>query len=188
MVCKIEKLGYNPTKLGYIPTLFFIAHLMPIQDLSMNKDDKVQTVNQRTGEKKDGYFVYIAYPKPKITGNRWFMTFQDSLIAIAKDKELTGVIKSVLLFLMGNLEFENYISIKQIAVSKELDIHKTDVSKAIRLLVAKGIILKVKDGTTTAYKLNPHYGWKGTVSNMQIEKERIVKQRVVDMKKYRDVT
>ena len=41
---------------------------------------------------------------------------------------------------------------------------------------------------TTAYKLNPHYDWKGTVSNMQIEKERIVKQRVVDMKKYRDVT
>ena len=32
------------------------------------------------------------------------------------------------------------------------------------------------------------HDWKGTVSNMQIEKERIVKQRVVDMKKYRDVT
>lgn len=154
----------------------------------MNKDDKVQTVNQKTGEKKDGYFVYIAYPKPKITGNRWFMTFQDSLITIAKDKDLTGAIKSVLLFLMGNLEFENYISIKQISVSKELDIHKTDVSKAMRLLVAKGIILKVKDGTTTGYKLNPNYGWKGTVSNMQIEKERIVKQRVVDMMKYRDMT
>lgn len=49
----------------------------------------------------------------------------------------------------------------------------------------KRIILKVTD---SGYKLNRHYGWKGTLSNMQIEKKRIVKQRVVDMQKYRDVT
>jgi hypothetical protein len=30
----------------------------------MTKDDIVQTVNRKTGEKKDGYFVYIAYPSP----------------------------------------------------------------------------------------------------------------------------
>jgi predicted transcriptional regulator len=154
----------------------------------MNKDDKVQTVNQKTGEKKDGYFVYIAYPKKKITGNRWIMTFQDSLEIIATDKDMTGQTLKVMLLLMGNLEFENYITIKQVAIAEKLEMDKSVVSRAMRLLIAKGIILKVKDGTTTGYKLNPHYGWKGTVSNMQIEKERIVKQRVVDMKKYRDMT
>jgi predicted transcriptional regulator len=154
----------------------------------MNKNDKVQTVNQKTGEKKDGYFVYIAYPKPKITGNRWFMTFQDSLAKIATDKELTGSAKTVFLFLLSELEFENYLHVKQVQIANALEMQKSHVSAAMKLLVAKGIILKVKDGTTAGYKLNPHYGWKGTVSNMQIEKERIVKQRVVDMKKYRDVT
>jgi predicted transcriptional regulator len=152
----------------------------------MTKDDKVQTVNQKTGEKKEGYFVYIAYPKPKITGNRWMMTFQDSLAKIATDDDMTGQTLKVMLLLMANLEFENYITIKQVAIAKELKMHKPDVSKAMRLLVDKGIILKVKEGTTAGYKLNPHYGWKGKVSNMQAETKRIAKQRVVDMQKYRD--
>jgi predicted transcriptional regulator len=116
------------------------------------------------------------------------MTFQDSLELIATDKDMTGQTLKIMLLLMSNLELENHITIKQVTIAEKLKMYKSDVSKAMRLLVAKGIILKVKDGTTTGYKLNPNYGWKGTVSNMQIEKERIVKQRVVDMKKYRDVT
>jgi hypothetical protein len=154
----------------------------------MNKDDKVQTVNRKTGEKKEGYFVYIAYPKPKITGNRWVMTFQDSLEIIATDEDMTGQTLKVMLLLMSNLEFENYITIKQVTIAEKLKMYKPDVSKAMKLLVAKGIILKVKEGTTTGYKLNPHYGWKGKVSNRDIELNRMAKQRVVDIKKYRDVT
>jgi len=154
----------------------------------MNKDDKVQTVNKKTGEKKEGYFVYIAYPKPKITGNRWMMTFQDSLAIIAEDKELTGETLRVFMLALSELEFENYITIKQVAIAEKLGMQKTHVSRAMKLLVDKGIILKVKEGTTTGYKLNPYYGWKGTVSNRDIELNRIAKQRVVDMKKYRDVT
>jgi len=150
----------------------------------MTKDDKVQTVNQKTGEKKEGYFVYIAYPKPKIVGNRWIMTFQDSLKMIATDDDMTGQTLRVLVFLMSTLEFENYITIKQITIADELKIDKTNVSKAMRLLVDKGIILKVKEGTTTAYKLNPEYGWKGTVSNREIERKRIAKQAVVDFGRY----
>ncbi|MDD5503571.1 MAG: winged helix-turn-helix domain-containing protein [Candidatus Thermoplasmatota archaeon] len=152
----------------------------------MTKDDKVQTVNQKTGEKKEGYFVYVAYPKPKITGNRWMMTFQDSLAIIATDDDMTGQTLKVLLLLMSELEFENYITIKQVAVAEKLKMHKPDVSKAMRILVNKGIILKVKEGTTTGYKLNPHYGWKGKVSNMEAEIKRIGRQRVVDMQQYRD--
>jgi|GEM_PF-1004351 len=150
----------------------------------MTKDDKVQTVNQKTGEKKEGYFVYIAYPKPKIVGNRWIMTFQDSLEIIATDSDLTGQTLRVLMFLMSTLEFENYITIKQVAIADRLKIYKPDVSKAMRLLVDKGIILKVKEGTATAYKLNPEYGWKGKVSNREIERKRIAKQTVVDFDRY----
>jgi predicted transcriptional regulator len=153
----------------------------------MTKDDKVQTVNQKTGEKKEGYFVYIAYPKPKIKGNRWMMTFQDSLAVIAKDKDLNGQTMRVLMLVLSALDFENYINIKQVEIAKELDMQKTHVSTAMRRLVEKGIILKVKEGSTTGYKLNPNYGWKGKASNMQKERERIVKERVVDIQKYREV-
>lgn len=154
----------------------------------MTKDDKIQTVNEKTGEKKDGFFVYVAYPKPKITGNRWMMTFQDSLIEIAKDKEFTSPAKTILFFLMGSLDFENYIHLRQTDIVKELEMQKSHVSTAMKLLVDKGIILKVKEGRTAGYKLNPQYGWKGQVSNRNKEIDRIVKERVVDMQKYRDVT
>ena len=160
---------------------------MPIARVaSMTKDDKVQTVNQKTGEKKEGYFVYIAYPKPKITGTRWMMAFQDAFAIIATDDDMTGQTLKVMLLLMANLEFENYITIKQVTIAKELKMDKSDVSKAMRLLVDKGIILRVKEGTTAGYKLNPHYGWKGKVSNMEAEKRRIANERVVDIRKYRE--
>lgn len=149
----------------------------------MNKDDKIQTVNKNTGEKKDGYFVYIAYPKQKITGNRWMMTFQDSLEMIATDEDMTGQTLKVMLLLMSNLEFENYITIKQVTIAEKLKINKSDVSKAMKLLVNKGIILKVKEGSTSGYKLNPHYGWKGKVENRNKEINRIVVNLATERKK-----
>ncbi|MCK5728325.1 MAG: replication/maintenance protein RepL [Methylococcales bacterium] len=145
----------------------------------MDKNEKVYTINAKTGEKKDGYFVYIAYPKPKITGNRWMMTFQDSLAIIAEDKDLTGQTLRVFMLSISELEFENYITIKQVDMAKRLSMHKTDVSKSMRILVDKGIILKVKEGTTSAYKLNPTYGWKGKVSNLEKERKRIHNLRMV---------
>lgn len=154
----------------------------------MTKDDKIQILNEKTGEKKEGFFVYVAYPKPKITGNRWMMTFQDSLKIIAKDKELTGQTMHVLMLVLSELDFENYIHIKQVDIAKELEMQKTHVSAAMKMLVDKQIILKVKEGRTAGYKLNPQYGWKGQVSNRNKEIDRIVNQRVVDMKKYRDAT
>ena len=152
----------------------------------MKKHDEVQTVNTKTGEVKDGYFVYVAYPKAKIRNTRWMMTFQDSLITIAKDKELTGEMKSVLFFLMGNLEFENYITIKQVEIAKQLEMQKTNVSRAMRLLVDKSIILKVKQGTTTGYKLNPTYGWKGKVENMEKAKAQIAEEKIIDFQEARE--
>lgn len=152
----------------------------------MDKNERIQTVNTKTGEVKEGYFVYVAYPKPKIKNTRWMMTFQDSLIEIAKDRELTGEIKSVLFFLMGNLEFENYISIKQVEIAKQLEMHKTHVSRAIKVLVDKEIILKVKEGTTTGYRLNPTYGWKGKVENMEKAKARMAEEKIIDFQSARE--
>lgn len=114
------------------------------------------------------------------------LVLQDSLALIAEDKEITGQTLRVWMILLSELEFENYITIKQKEIATRLDMHQPDVSKAMKLLVAKNIILKVKEGTTTAYKLNSDYGWKGKVSNMEIEKERVLSQKIVDMQKVRE--
>lgn len=152
----------------------------------MKKHEEARIVNTKTGEVKDGYFIYVAHPKAKIKNQRFVMTFQDSLITISKDKELTGEMKSVLLFLMGNLEFDNYITIKQVEIAKELEMQKTNVSRAMRLLVSKKIILKVKEGTTTGYKLNPTYGWKGKVENMEKTKAEMEADKIIDFQEARE--
>jgi predicted transcriptional regulator len=152
----------------------------------MKKDEEAQIVNTKTGEVKDGYFVYIAYPKAKIRNKRWYMTFQDSLEVIATDKDITGETLRVLMILMSSLEFDNYITIKQIAIAEKLKMQKTHVSRSIKLLVDKSIILKVKEGTTTGYKLNPTYGWKGKVENMEKTKEQIEKDKIIDFQSARE--
>jgi predicted transcriptional regulator len=130
------------------------------------------------------FILRILNQRLQVTGNRWMMTFQDSLIEIAKDKDFTSPAKTILFFLMGSLDFENYIHLRQADIVKELEMQKSHVSTAMKLLVNKGIILKVKEGRTAGYKLNPHYGWKGQISNRNKEIDRIVKQRVVDLKDY----
>ena len=146
----------------------------------MKKHEEAQIVNTKTGKVKDGYFIYVAHPKAKIRNERWFMTFQDSLEIIATDADLTGQTLKVMLLLMGNLEFENYITIKQVSIAEKLKIDKADVSKAMKLLVDKSIILKVKEGTTTGYKLNPNYGWKGKVENRKEAQTKMEENKIID--------
>ncbi|MDD5228577.1 MAG: GIY-YIG nuclease family protein [Methylococcales bacterium] len=110
------------------------------------------------------------------------LMFQDSLELIATDKELTGATKSVLFLLLSRLEFENYIHIRQVEIAEKLSMHKPDVSKSIKMLVQKGIIMKINEGAA-GYKLNPQYGWKGKVENLEAEKERI---KVIEMDKIRE--
>lgn len=146
----------------------------------MKKHEEAQIVNTKTGEVKEGYFIYVAHPKAKIRNERWMMAFQDYLEIIATDADLTGQNLKVMLLLMSNLEFENYITIKQVTIADKLKIDKADVSKSMKLLVNKNIILKVKEGTTTGYKLNPTYGWKGKVENMDNVKDQFSKNNIID--------
>jgi predicted transcriptional regulator len=152
----------------------------------MKKDEEAQIVNTKTGEVKDGYFVYVAHSKVKLRNVRWMMTFQDSLELIATDEDMTGQSFRVLMILMSNLEFDNYITIKQNLVAEKLKMNKSVVSRSIKLLVDKSIILKVKEGTTTGYKLNPTYGWKGKIENMEKTKEQIEKDKIIDFQSARE--
>jgi predicted XRE-type DNA-binding protein len=114
------------------------------------------------------------------------MTFQDSFEIIATDEDITGQTLKVLMVLMSNLEFDNYITIKQTVIAEKLKMYKPDVSKAMKLLVNKEIILKIKQGTTTGYKLNPTYGWKGKVENMEKAKAQIAEEKIIDFQEARE--
>ena len=130
------------------------------------KRRKIVSVDQNTGETLHGVIVYCSIKKdPYAKG--WIMSSQEALELLAKDKELTGETLRVLLFLMAHLDFENWIQITQSEIAKNLSLQKQNVSRAIIALEKKEIILRgPKIGKSYAFRLNPDFGWKGKVKNL----------------------
>jgi hypothetical protein len=101
------------------------------------------------------------------------MAFQEAFLEMAKDREMTGEVVRVLHYFFGKLDFENYIHLAQSDIAAALGLQKTHVSRAVKLLCDKGIILKgPKVGRSATYRLNSHYGWKGKVKNFESERRQ----------------
>ncbi len=129
----------------------------------MNK--VIDQVDAKTGEIMRGFVVYVPH-RPKVSEG-WFMGFQEKFIAIAKDPDMTCGSAKVLMYLFGVLDFENFIHCSQKHISEELEMQQSHVSRAMSFLVSKGIVLQspVVDGIK-CYRLNPNYGWRGKVKNL----------------------
>ena len=134
-------------------------------------DKIVQQLDAETGELMEGCLVYVPY-RPKIRRG-WFMAFQDAFIEMSKDRELTGEVARVLYYFFGKLDFENYIHLSQTEIADALGMQKTHVSRAVKTLCDKGILLKgPKVGRSITYRLNSDYGWKGKVKNYETEQRQ----------------
>lgn len=87
---------------------------------------------------------------------------QEAFQLIAADRELTLEPKNVLFYLFSRLDFDNFIQVPQSEIVEVLKIDKANVSKAIKMLVEKGILIRgPKVGHSYAFRLNPNYGYKG---------------------------
>ena len=130
------------------------------------KRRKIASIDQNTGEILEGVIVYCGVKhNPYSTG--WVMNSQQALELLATDKELTGENYRVLLLLLSRLDFENWIQVTQSEITEKLQMKKQNVSRAISLLEQKGIILRgPKVGRSNAFRLNPYFGWKGKVKNL----------------------
>ena len=126
----------------------------------------IEQIDRKTGEVMQGCMVYLPY-RPKLT-ERWFMAFQDAFEEIAKDPELTLEPKNVLFYLYSKLDFENFIQQTQKEIAEALGMKKENVSRAMKLLTSKQIVLEgPRVGKSKCYRLNPNYGWKGKVKTLQ---------------------
>lgn len=124
---------------------------------------KVTQVDLETGEDLGG-FVAVIRPKQKSSFQRHFTMNQAALLTIAN--ELNHDQMRVLMALLADLDYENYIQVAQIDIAKALRMQKTHVSRAVKNLIEFGIIIEgPKIGRSRTYRLNPQFGWKGTVSN-----------------------
>lgn len=132
----------------------------------------VQQIDVQTGEVLPaGVMVYVPQ-RPKIAEG-WVMTFQDGLVRLAQDRSITGEQWRVLAFLMGKLDFENYIHVPQTAVGEALGLKAPNVSRAVAELVRKGVLVRgPKVGQVGTLRLSPGLGWKGRVRNLQEEQKK----------------
>lgn len=131
-------------------------------------------LDKETGEILDqnrGTFMFV--PSRVKIKEDWLMTFQDALVALAADRDLWGRPRAVLDYMMGRLNFDNYIALEQREIADALSLERSNVSSAIKMLVDKGIIEKgPRLGKSWSYKLNPYYGWKGRVKNLKEERKK----------------
>ena len=124
----------------------------------MNRKKIVQ-IDIDTGEELRGTLVWIE-DKPKSMGH-FVKTYQNGLVTLASYR-LTGETYSVLLYLMGKLSFDNWINITQTEMGKALELAQPHVSRAMKTLIEKQIILEgPRKGRCHTYRLNYAIGYKG---------------------------
>lgn len=128
---------------------------------------QLSSLDQETGEILDGVVVYCAVKHNPYSGG-WVMNSQEALELLATDRDLKGEAYKVLLLLLSRLDFENWIQLSQTEIAEKLDMKKPNVSRAVSLLEDKGILLRgPKVGRSYAFRLNPYFGWKGKVKNLE---------------------
>lgn len=135
------------------------------------KTKPVDFVNPDTGEVQQGTIFWSENRPNRLTGG-FFMGFQEAFIALACDNDLTPQAQRVLLYLLGKLDFSNFIHITQREIGEVLKISPSNMSKAFAILKRKEIILLAPYKGVNCYKLNEFYGWRGSVSNLQKEREK----------------
>ena len=123
-------------------------------------------VDKYTGEEFG--FPVIVGRKRNPYGKGWVMNSQEAMVALAKDKDIKGETHRVLWFIGGILDFENWVQLSITEIGNELDLKQQSVSRAMKVLEEKEIILRgPKVGRSYAFMLNPNFGWKGKVKNLE---------------------
>ena len=132
----------------------------PTNNESESKTSKyLAVVDDATGKVK-GYFPLT--PKSLSEGGDFLAMYQSSLAYISTQKELTGETLRVFLKLLSCLDFDNYLTVSQSQIAKEIGIPRPNVTKSIKKLLESDIIREgARAGLNKTYRLNPAVGHKG---------------------------
>lgn len=112
-------------------------------------------------DEDDQIKAFLVPKRQNNLGVNWVAFYQTALEWLAK-QSIPQEQYRVMMFLMSQLDFENYLRITQISIAKELDMKQANVSRAIKGLLEKDIIITgPKVGTAKTYRLNPRMAYKG---------------------------
>ena len=156
-----------------------VTRIKPLYD----EKGKIRGYIDKYTEEIYGFPVIIGRKKNPY-GKGWVMNSQDAALIIAKDKDIKGETHRVLWFIIGILDFENWVQISITEIAKELNIKQPHVSRAIKVLEEKEVILRgPKIGRSYAFMLNPNFGWKGNVENLEEYRNKKHKEEIKNSNK-----
>lgn len=138
-----------------------------------NRDRQLEIVDLASGE----IMPSIMLRRHKWKGEDFLMIFQNALGTIAKDKSISLEAKNVILYLLSKLDFENFISLPHKKIAEELNMQKPNVSRAMKLLVQKQIVIEgPKENRSHTYRINNIYAWKGNLAKLKVVRREEEKQ------------
>ncbi len=155
-----------------------VTRIKPI----FNKQGKLEGYEDTYTGEKYGFPVIIGRKRNPYSQG-WVMNSQEGMRILAKDKDIKAETHRVLWFIGGILDFENWVYISITEIAQELNMQRSSVSKAIKLLEKKEVILRgPKVGRSHTFMLNPEFGWKGKVKNLEKYREDKYKNKEYDDK------
>jgi hypothetical protein len=99
--------------------------------------------------------------KEKSLGKDWFAMYQNPILWLGQQR-MTGEQYSVLLVLLNKLDYDNYLRISLQEIADLLRMQVTHVSRAMKVLKEKNIIVEGPPaGKFKTYRVNPYIAHKG---------------------------
>ena len=146
----------------------------PQKVLNLPKRKKYLTlIDEETG-KTVGMFPL----KSKGLGSEWLAVYQKMLLFLSQLK-LSCEQYRVLFALLSKVDFENYLTISQTELAKEINMKQPNIARAIKGLCELNIIVEgPRAGLNKTYRLNPYVAHKGTDrENTILEFEKLIENK-----------
>ena len=116
-----------------------------------------------SGEICEGAQLALIFPKRRNGFSEgWVAVSQNPMLELAK-ADLGGEASKVLFLILARLDFENWINLNQRSCAAEIGVKAPNFARALRKLETLGVLLVgPKVGRNATFRLNPHFGWKGS--------------------------
>lgn len=123
--------------------------------------------------------VFLFAPNRKDYGDSaggWIIMWQEAALKLAADRRLNLTDHRVMAVLNARLDFQNWIRISNQDIGDILGTARQNVSVSMKKLKEIGILIpgpSVKNVKT--FRLNPTFGWKGTIQQGATERRKALK-------------
>lgn len=169
--------GYKETLLSYMITVLSCMITMSgsrnrrfsmEKIVGVSKDGMLETSSGRKLDPENQIAVILERNRVKLGG--WCMIFQQAIGALGSDKTISARSKEILLYIIGQMDFENWVMIEQSGIAEKFEMQRPNVSRCIKELLSRGYLEQgPKLGKTNSYKVNLQLVWKGRAKNRQDE-------------------